>query len=85
MFSLHDLVTKMNVEEIDTNLFRGDALEMGLPRVFGGQVLGQALNAAVRTLDPERRPHSLHGYFLRPGDVRGLFHFKNLKTGLHIK
>jgi len=38
-------------------------------RIFGGQVLGQALNAAVRTVEPERRPHSLHGYFLRPGDL----------------
>lgn len=59
----------MNVEEIDTLLYRGEALQMGLPRVFGGQVLGQVLNAAVRTVDPEKRPHSLHGYFLRPGDI----------------
>ena len=42
---------------------------MGLTRVFGGQVVGQALNAAVRTVGPERRPHSLHSYFLRPGDL----------------
>jgi len=42
---------------------------MGLPRVFGGQVLGQALNAAVRTVEADRKPHSLHSYFLRPGDL----------------
>jgi len=59
----------MHVEEIDKLLFRGNALEMGLKRVFGGQVVGQALNAAVRTVDTERAPHSLHGYFLRPGDL----------------
>ncbi len=69
MFTRDDLLTKMHVEEIDNYLFRGEALEMGLPRVFGGQVLGQCLNAAVRTVEPERRPHSLHGYFLRPGDL----------------
>ncbi len=59
----------MHVEEVDTLLFRGETLEMGLPRVYGGQVLGQALNAAVRTVDSDRKPHSLHGYFLRPGDL----------------
>ena len=69
MFMLDEFLSKMHVEEIDTLLFSGDPLEMGLPRVFGGQVLGQALNAAVRTVDPARRPHSLHAYFLRPGDI----------------
>jgi len=69
MFSFQDFQSKMHVEEIDTLLFRGEALQMGLKRVFGGQVLGQALNAAVRTVDNERTPHSLHGYFLRPGDL----------------
>jgi len=69
MFKRDEFLSKMHVEELDTNFFRGEALEMGLPRIFGGQVLGQALNAAVRTVEPERRPHSLHGYFLRPGDL----------------
>jgi len=69
MFTRDEFLSKMHVEELDTYLFRGEALQMGLPRVFGGQVLGQVLNAAVRTVDPERRPHSLHGYFLRPGDL----------------
>ena len=58
MFTLKEFLSKMHVEEIDTYLFTGEALRMGLPRVFGGQVLGQALNAAVRTVDPDRRPHS---------------------------
>ena len=69
MFKRDELLSKMHVEELDNLLFRGEPLEMGLPRIFGGQVLGQALNAAVRTVDRERKPHSLHGYFLRPGDV----------------
>ena len=69
MFTREDFLSKMHVEEIDNLLYRGDALQMGLPRVFGGQVLGQALNAAVRTVEPERRPHSMHAYFLRPGDL----------------
>jgi len=69
MFTREEFLQKMHVEELDTLLFRGEALQMGLPRVFGGQVLGQALNAAVRTVETERKPHSLHGYFLRPGDL----------------
>ena len=69
MFTRDEFLSKMHVEELDTLLYRGDALQMGLPRVFGGQVLGQALNAAVRTVEDDRKPHSLHGYFLRPGDT----------------
>jgi len=69
MFTREEFLSKMHVEELDTLLFRGNALQLGLPRVFGGQVLGQALNAAVRTVDADRKPHSLHGYFLRPGDL----------------
>lgn len=67
-FSISDLTDCLHVEQLDTNLFRGNSLTLGLPRVFGGQVAAQALNAAYRTVDPERRPHSLHSYFLRPGD-----------------
>lgn len=69
MFTREEFLSKMHVEELDTLLFQGKVLEMGLPRVFGGQVLGQALNAADRTVEPDRKPHSLHGYFLRPGDL----------------
>ena len=69
MFNLAEFLSKMHVEEIDTLFFKGETLEMGLPRVYGGQVLGQALNAAVRTVEPDRIAHSLHGYFLRPGDL----------------
>ena len=64
---LQSLIDQLNLEQIETNLFRGQSVPMGSPRVFGGQVIGQALIAAHRTV--EGRPcHSLHGYFLRPGD-----------------
>ena len=67
-FTITDLMKCLHVEQLDTCLFRGDSLTFGLPRVFGGQVAAQALNAAYRTVDPDRKPHSLHSYFLRPGD-----------------
>lgn len=50
------------------DIFTGDSQQMPQGRVFGGQVLAQAVVAASRTLPPERLPHSMHGYFLRPGD-----------------
>jgi acyl-CoA thioesterase-2 len=49
--------------------FRGTSPQVGMQRVFGGQVAGQALVAAGRTVDPRRQVHSLHGYFVRPGDT----------------
>ena len=57
------------LEKIEENLFRGQSQDLGWGTVFGGQVLGQALSAAVQTVPPERHVHSLHAYFLRPGDV----------------
>ena len=53
----------------EENLFRGQSENIGGPRVFGGQVIGQALTAAVRTVPEKRFVHSLHAYFLRPGDM----------------
>jgi acyl-CoA thioesterase-2 len=67
--SLEDLVELLDLEMIDVDLFRGRQPQTSAQRVFGGQVLGQALVAASRTVDPERIVHSLHGYFLRPGDT----------------
>jgi acyl-CoA thioesterase-2 len=67
--SLDDLVELLDLEQIDVDLYRGRQPETALQRVFGGQVLGQALVAATRTVDPDRAVHSLHGYFLRPGDT----------------
>lgn len=66
--SLDDLVSLLDLEQIEDNLYRGRQPETSLQRVFGGQVAGQALVAAVRTVPAERSVHSLHAYFLLPGD-----------------
>jgi acyl-CoA thioesterase-2 len=68
-YSLGDLLTLLDLEEIEHNIFRGPSRDIGSGRVFGGQVLAQALVAAQRTVDEERICHSLHGYFILPGDV----------------
>src|SRR5262245_3401947 len=65
-----ELISILDLEELDLNIFRGRSPEEHRIRVFGGQVAGQALVAAGRTVDPERRVHSLHAYFLRPGDPK---------------
>ncbi|MAE96140.1 MAG: acyl-CoA thioesterase II, partial [Deltaproteobacteria bacterium] len=67
--TLADLLALLDLERIEVNLFRGLSPQTGWQRVFGGQVLGQALVAALRTVD-DRPCHSLHGYFLRPGDPK---------------
>jgi acyl-CoA thioesterase-2 len=66
---LHELLTLLRLERIEHNLFRGQSQDLGWGTIFGGQVLGQALSAAVQTVPPERPVHSLHGYFLRQGDA----------------
>jgi acyl-CoA thioesterase-2 len=58
----------LDLEAIEVNIFRGVSPDENRQRVFGGQVAGQALVAAARTVEPERAVHSLHAYFLRPGD-----------------
>lgn len=65
---LKDLLNLLNLETLEDNLFRGDSRDLGGKSVFGGQVIGQALVAATRTV-AEGAPHSLHAYFLRPGDM----------------
>lgn len=65
---LDALVGLLALEPLEENLFRGASQDLGLPQLFGGQVLGQALSAASQTVLPGRQAHSLHGYFLRPGD-----------------
>ncbi len=65
--SIHDLVDLMQLEQLEPGLYRGRNPQSGLQRVFGGQVLAQALAAAYRTVPAERRVHSLHAYFLHPG------------------
>jgi acyl-CoA thioesterase-2 len=68
MAAIENLIRILDLEPLEHNLFRGRGPSEGWQRVFGGQVLGQALVAAIRTVEPERQAHSLHAYFLRPGD-----------------
>ena len=65
---LEELVNLLKLEPIENRIFRGQSQELGWGRVFGGQVLGQALSAARQTVEPERHVHSFHSYFLREGD-----------------
>jgi acyl-CoA thioesterase-2 len=60
----------LDLEQIDEHYFRGVTLDDKTLRVFGGQVAGQALVAAGRTVPPDKSVHSLHAYFLRPGDPK---------------
>jgi acyl-CoA thioesterase-2 len=62
------LLEVLDLEQTDPATFTGMSPQVGPQRIFGGQVAGQALVAAGRTVDPERVVHSLHGYFVRPGD-----------------
>jgi len=65
------LVELLDLEPIEVNIFRGVSPDEDRQRIFGGQVAGQALVAATRTVDEVDRPvHSLQAYFLRPGDPK---------------
>src|SRR5881296_2659041 len=69
--AVDDLLAVLDLEQLEVNLFRGRSPQVGWQRVFGGQVIGQALVAACRTVDVAGRPpHSLHAYFLLPGDPK---------------
>lgn len=69
-YTLNDLQTLLDLERIEDTIFRGTNYDIGSGSVFGGQALAQSLVAAQRTLDhPDRVAHSMHGYFILPGDV----------------
>ena len=68
--SINDLIELLDLEEIEKNHYRATSPNDGWQRVYGGQVIGQALVAASRTVPEDRHAHSLHGYFLRPGDTQ---------------
>ena len=65
---LSELLELLKLEKIEENIFRGQSQDLGFGNIFGGQVLGQALSAATQTVPDERSAHSMHAYFLRPGD-----------------
>jgi acyl-CoA thioesterase II len=66
--AVDDLIRLLDLEAIEVNIFRGRSPDVKRQRVFGGQVAGQALVAAGRTVEDHYSVHSLHAYFLRPGD-----------------
>ena len=71
MAAVEELLSTLDLEQLEHNLFRGRSPQNGWQRVFGGQVVGQALVAADRTVEAQDRlAHSLHAYFLRPGDPK---------------
>jgi acyl-CoA thioesterase-2 len=68
-YTVEDLLRLLDLERVEHNIYRGLHRDIGSGRVFGGQVLAQALVAARRTIAEERDAHSLHGYFILPGDL----------------
>ena len=66
--AIENLLAILDLETLEQNLYRGRGPKAGWQRVYGGQVLGQALVAAVRTVPEDRIAHSAHAYFLLPGD-----------------
>ena len=88
MSPLDDLLDLLNLEPIEVHIFRGQNRALGSTRVFGGQVLAQALIAASRTVEPgkdgvERTCHSLHAYFILPGDIHApiIYEVERLRDG----
>jgi len=67
--AMQELLAILDLEQIEYNLYRGRSPRESWQRVFGGQTIAQALVAAQRTVDHERHVHSLHAYFMRPGDT----------------
>ncbi len=81
--AVDQLVELLNLERLEVNIFRGRSPEVSPQRVFGGQVAGQALVAAGRTVPSGRSVHSLHAYFVRPGDPRVpiIYHADRVRDG----
>ncbi|MFI1987979.1 acyl-CoA thioesterase [Actinoplanes sp. NPDC020271] len=81
--AVDQLLEILDLRQVDAATFTGDSPQTGAQRVFGGQVAGQALVAAGRTVDPARTVHSLHGYFVRPGDPTEpiTFHVETIRDG----
>ena len=80
--ALDELLSILDLEPLERNLFRGLSPQVGWQRVFGGQVIGQALVAACRTVE-DRAAHSLHAYFLRAGDpsVQIIYEVERIRDG----
>jgi len=81
--AMQALLDLLDLERLENRLFRGESPQVGWQRVFGGQVIGQALVAATRTVEERRFVHSLHAYFVRPGDpsVPIIYDVENVRDG----
>lgn len=80
---LTNLLSLLKLESVEQGLYQGQSQDLGFKAVFGGQVMGQALSAAKETLPEERKIHSFHSYFLRPGDASKpiFYEVENLRDG----
>jgi len=80
---LDDLLALLTLEKIEEGLYRGQSQDLGFKALFGGQVMGQALSAAQETVEPNRHVHSLHSYFLRPGNAQNpvVYDVENIRDG----
>ncbi|ASO29551.1 MULTISPECIES: acyl-CoA thioesterase II [Vibrio] len=80
---LNELLDLLQLEKLEEGLYRGESENLGLPQVYGGQVIGQALSAARYTVDSDRTVHSFHSYFLYPGDPEKpiIYDVENLRDG----
>ncbi len=80
---LRELLSLLQLEKLEEGLFRGQSENLGLPQVYGGQVIGQALSAARYTVEDARTVHSFHSYFLYPGDPEKpiIYDVENLRDG----
>lgn len=83
MKEISELLDLLNLEQIEENLFRGYSKTVGSANVFGGQVLAQALSAAINTVPEDRHVHSLHSYFILPGnlDIPIIFQVDRIRDG----
>lgn len=83
MKTISELIDHLQLEQIEVNLFRGHSRSVGSSRVFGGQVLAQALSAAVATVPEDRYVHSVHGYFILAGDIEApiVFEVDRIRDG----
>ncbi|XQW85038.1 acyl-CoA thioesterase II [Thalassotalea piscium] len=80
---LDELLSLLTLESIEQGLYRGQSQDLGFRALFGGQVMGQALSAAQETVESNRHVHSLHSYFLRPGDATKpvVYEVENIRDG----
>ncbi len=74
--ALQKLLDLLDIKEIEKNVYLGLSEDLGFTNLFGGQVLGQALIAAGRTVEADRMAHSLHGYFIRPGNCKDPLYYE---------